>query len=199
VTDIPVDVLDTCASTQSAAAARLEAGADLVAVAARHQVDGRGREGRLWQEPPAPGEALLLSVALRGPFPTSVLEGLPRHVGSAVRRALCAAAPIPVERLGWKEPNDLIDEASGAKVGGILIDAQTVGDEVTQVVIGIGANLSGAPFRTSDGRQATTLTAMSWGTPLLDVAELRERVAADVAKVVLAGGGSYASRATVAE
>ncbi|MCW2959763.1 MAG: bifunctional biotin--[acetyl-CoA-carboxylase] synthetase/biotin operon repressor [Thermoleophilia bacterium] len=194
-----VDVLDRCDSTQAEVHRRLDAapaGRDAIAVSANHQSAGQGREGRSWVEP-ADGPALLVSIGVPGPLPISILQDLPRHVGGVVRRELCAAAPVSIERLGWKEPNDLIDEASGAKVGGIVVDARTNGDVVDRLVVGIGANVGGLPFRTEDGRQATSLVAMSWGEPEIDLGAVRIAVAARVVQLLREGPVDQASRATV--
>lgn len=146
--------LGACQSTQDEVRARL-GGADagtVVAVRARSQAAGRGREGRSWEDPP--GDALLLSVGVQGPLPVDSLVDLPRRLGSAL------LAAFAVDGLAWKEPNDLVAEAGGAKVAGILVDARTVGDQVEQVVVGLGCNVTGGPFTTSDGRAATSLEAL---------------------------------------
>ena len=148
--------LDVCDSTQDEVADRLtdaDAG-DVVAVSADSQRMGRGRDQRVWQDPP--GDALMLSVGRRGPLPVSVLEDLPRRVAQSLLSL--------GDQLHWKAPNDLVDSA-GAKVGGILVDARTVGTEVEQVIVGVGLNLGGEPFETADGRAATTLEALGIARP----------------------------------
>ncbi len=123
-----------------------------IAVRARSQRAGRGRQGRRWQDPP--GDALLLSVGVRG-APLGVLDELPRRVVDELLACTSGA-----DRLAWKAPNDVVARASGAKVAGVLVDARTTGDRVDEVLIGIGCNVTGDPFRAVDGRDATTLAAL---------------------------------------
>ncbi len=170
--DITLVELDRCPSTQDEVLARLadtEPGT-LVAVRARSQQDGRGREGRAWQDPP--GAALLLSVGVRGPLDITVLEALPARLGMALLELLA-----PDGQLQWKAPNDLVASFGGAKVAGILVDARTVGIHVEHVVVGFGCNVAGPAFTTADGRDASTLEAV--GAPTGD--GLAERVAAVIA------------------
>lgn len=163
--------VDVCDSTQDEVRARLADAdpGDIVAVSADSQRGGRGREGRTWEDPP--GEALMLSVGRLGPLPVSVLEGLPRRVADALLEL--------DERLHWKEPNDIVD-ATGAKVAGILVDARTTDDRVDQVIVGLGVNVGGPAFTTSDGRPATTLAAVGVRADRLRE-ELPARIAATVA------------------
>lgn len=164
--------LDACASTQDEARALLEAGSEAVAVSARSQRDGRGREGRAWQDPP--GEALLLSVARRGPLPVSVLEDLPRRVATALLAAIGDGADDE-HGVVWKAPNDLVAASDAAKVGGILVDARTVGDAVGSIIVGVGVNVAGPAFTTRDGRGATSLE-QALGRPVDRARLLREFV-----------------------
>jgi BirA family biotin operon repressor/biotin-[acetyl-CoA-carboxylase] ligase len=147
--------LEACDSTQDEVRARLTSvdPGSVVAVSADSQRAGRGREGRAWQDPP--GAGLMLSVGRRGPLPLSVLEELPRRVADAVLEAVDAGRRHVV----WKAPNDLVSAAGGAKVGGILVDARTTGEQVDQVIVGIGLNVDGPAFTTADGRAATSLAA----------------------------------------
>ncbi len=168
--EVSVVELATCQSTQDEVFARLEAAApgEVVAVRAAVQRAGRGREGRAWQDPP--GEALLLSVGVRGPLDVTVLDALPARLGQALLEMLA-----PDGQLRWKPPNDLVASAGGAKVAGILVDARTVGTHVQHVVVGFGCNLRGSAFTTSDGRAATSLEAI--GAPLDSTEQLAREAA----------------------
>lgn len=150
--------LAECGSTQDEVVARLEAVAPrtLVAVRADSQLQGRGREGRIWQD--GSGSALLLSVGVRGPLPTSLLEDLPRRVVASLVDAVATQAPSAREHLAWQAPNDIVDAMSGAKVAGVLVDVRSLGGSVERIVVGIGCNVDGSPFATADGRAATTLS-----------------------------------------
>ncbi len=165
-----VEVLDTCRSTQDEVLTRLrdtEPGT-IIAIRALSQQAGRGREGRAWQDPP--GDALLLSVGVRGPLDITVLDALPARLGLALLEELA-----PHGQLRWKAPNDLVASVDGAKVAGILVDARTVGAAVDHVVVGLGCNLTGPRFTTADGRDAASLEATGAGGG--DPDALAERIA----------------------
>jgi BirA family biotin operon repressor/biotin-[acetyl-CoA-carboxylase] ligase len=103
------------------------------AVLADVQTQGRGRFSRRWVA--APGTSLLLSVILRGEaVPLGPLSAVAAGLG--VRAAVTRLAPIDCA-LKW--PNDVL--ASGRKLGGILVELRTTGQEAT-AVIGVGLNLS---------------------------------------------------------
>lgn len=107
----------------------------------------------------------MLSVGRRGPIDAAVLEQLTQRVAGVVRELLAQAAGLDPDALGWKAPNDLVDPVSGAKLAGILVDVRSSGGVVEQLVVGVGANLLGAPFTTSDGRQATSVEALAEAQP----------------------------------
>lgn len=176
--DITIVALDACDSTQDEVRERLAHAApgSVVAVSAASQRAGRGREGRVWQDPP--GNALMLSVGRRGPLPVSVLEDLPQRVVRALVELVGGGG-----RVAWKAPNDLVAASGGAKLGGVLVDVRTVGEIVEFVSVGIGINLDAEPFRTSDGRDATSLAALD-----IDVgpfAAFGDDVASSVARLLV--------------
>ncbi len=105
-------------------------------LAVEWQSSGRGRMGRSWHS--ALGNALTFSLLWRFERGLAALSGLSLAAGVAAIRALRAIG-INNARLKW--PNDVLD-ANGAKLAGILIEAQ--GDMLgpSAVVIGIGINLS---------------------------------------------------------
>ena len=112
------------------------------------QRSGRGREGRTWHDPP--GSAAMFSLAVALPR-IDADEHLARRVAEQARDALVAAgAPAPEVR----EPNDLYID--GRKVGGVLVDAQTIEGSLHWVIAGVGINLTGEPFD-ADGRSATSV------------------------------------------
>jgi BirA family biotin operon repressor/biotin-[acetyl-CoA-carboxylase] ligase len=161
--------LDVVGSTQDEVRERLARAApgEVVAVRARSQRSGRGREGRTWQDPP--GGSLLLSVGVRG-VPVDVLDELPRRIAAALLDAVSPAGAV-----AWKAPNDLVCAASGAKVAGVLVDARTSASVVDEVIVGVGCNVTGPAFDTPDGRRATSLQQLG---ARLDEALVVERLAA---------------------
>lgn len=165
MSSIEMIALDACESTQDEVRAQLADAAPgtAIAVRAREQVAGRGREGRGWQNPP--GTALLMSIGMRGPLPVRVLQELPLRVAGVVLDVLEQLAPGARGVISWKAPNDLVAAVDGAKVAGILVDARTTGDAVEQLIVGIGLNLDGAAFQTGDGRTATSVAQLTGHAP----------------------------------
>jgi BirA family transcriptional regulator, biotin operon repressor / biotin---[acetyl-CoA-carboxylase] ligase len=114
--------------------ARRAAPAGLVAVA-DHQTAGRGRLDRRWESPP--GANLLASVLLR-----PACEGRDVHLcAGAVALAgadACRAVARVEPALKW--PNDLL--LDGAKLAGVLAEAEFAGSSLSAVVVGIGINVA---------------------------------------------------------
>jgi BirA family transcriptional regulator, biotin operon repressor / biotin---[acetyl-CoA-carboxylase] ligase len=99
------------------------------------QTGGRGRLGRTWQSPT--GANLMLSTVLRpalGPQSVALV-----CLGAAV--AVCDAVGLPLQ-VKW--PNDILEQG-GAKVGGILAEAEFSRGKVVYLVVGIGLNCESAP------------------------------------------------------
>lgn len=97
-----------------------------------HQVAGRGRAGRPWQD--AAGKAVLCSVLLRPP-PRAPQQQLSLVVGLAVAEAIEACLTGARVRAGVKWPNDVL--LRERKVAGVLLEAAG-----GTVVCGIGVNVS---------------------------------------------------------
>ena len=115
---------DTLGSTNAEALARGRAGerGPLWITAAR-QTAGRGRRGNAWVSEPG---NLYASLLLTDAAPAAHLPELCFVVALAVRDAVCGGAPRsfrPKLKLKW--PNDLL--LDGAKLAGILIEAESVG------------------------------------------------------------------------
>ncbi len=114
--------------------ARHGAPAGLVAVA-DHQTAGRGRLDRRWESPPRAN--LLASVLLRPTFggeDVYLCAGAVALAGSDACREVAGVEPV----LKW--PNDLLFE--GAKLAGVLAEAEFAGPTLTAVVVGIGINVA---------------------------------------------------------
>lgn len=172
VTDITVIELSVVDSTQDEVRSRLVGAAphEVVAVSARSQRAGRGREGRTWQDPP--GSALLLSIGVRGPADPGMLDQLPGDLA----RIVVACIGVPAT---WREPNDIVDD-TGAKIGGVLVDARTTGMLVDEVIAGIGLNVTGPAFETADRRAATSIEQCTGAA--VDEAALRSSLVEAVGK-----------------
>jgi BirA family transcriptional regulator, biotin operon repressor / biotin---[acetyl-CoA-carboxylase] ligase len=133
--DFQLELLDTCASTNTLLLERARAGAPSgSAIACELQSAGRGRRGNRWQS--GLGGGLTFSLLWRFRQGAAGLAGLSLAAGVAVARAL---ASLDIEGVQLKWPNDLLH--AGRKLGGILIELQGDAAGPSAAVIGIGVNL----------------------------------------------------------
>jgi BirA family biotin operon repressor/biotin-[acetyl-CoA-carboxylase] ligase len=118
---------------------------------ADEQVNGRGRDGRIWVSPPGNLYASTL-VRLRAADPFA--PGLALIAGISLQEVAAAYAPAQTPMLKW--PNDLM--VDGAKLAGILLER-----ERELVVAGFGVNLAHHP----DGleRAVTSLSVLNGSAP----------------------------------
>lgn len=131
---------DTLGSTNAEALALARAGerGPLWVTAAR-QTAGRGRRGNAWT---SESGNLFASLLLADAAPAAHLSELCFVVALAVRDAVAEAAPALAGLLKLKWPNDLL--LDGAKLAGILIEAESIGDR-SIMVAGIGVNCAHHP------------------------------------------------------
>jgi BirA family biotin operon repressor/biotin-[acetyl-CoA-carboxylase] ligase len=131
-------------STSTALTALAEAGEpEGLALVARRQTGGRGRDGRRWESPEG---NLYLSVLLRPAGAAREAAQWSLLAGVALAEAAAATDPEPLAlRLKW--PNDLLRH--GAKVGGILAEIALAHGhseaKLAWLVLGFGVNLAVAP------------------------------------------------------
>lgn len=126
--------LAECGSTNDEAARLARAGARHgTVVIAEAQKAGRGRDGRVWTSPPG---GLYMSAVLRPPLPLVDVPPMTLAIGigvcDAVRRAGAAAV------LKW--PNDVL--VGGSKLAGVLVEAQSQGNRLDSVIVGVGVNVT---------------------------------------------------------
>jgi len=124
-------ILDEVASTQEEAVRRA-GGRPGLAVIARRQVGGRGRQGRPWHD--SGGRSLSMSMAVSSRLPAA---GLSLAVGLGI---IDACESLGVRGLGLKWPNDVVEAEScapGRKLAGVLIE---VSHGLT--VVGVGLNVA---------------------------------------------------------
>jgi len=164
-----IHAFDDLDSTQTVLHELARAGAsEGTVVTARHQREGRGRQGRRWWD--SPGDALLLSALLRPAVPSARLPELSLVAASAVSDALEQAARVGAH---VRPPNDVL--IAGRKVSGILPDATSYADgRVGYVALGIGINVNQVEFPADVAERATSLR-LATGRPH-DVGELRQAV-----------------------
>jgi BirA family biotin operon repressor/biotin-[acetyl-CoA-carboxylase] ligase len=145
---------DSVGSTSTEAARAAQAG-DVgdVWFAALRQTEGRGRRGRQWETPHGNLAASLLVVPDCDPAIAATLGFV---AGIALNRTLASLVPGATVKLGidgaegqggariaLKWPNDVL--ADGAKLAGILLEAQKRPDGRMAIVIGMGVNVVSAP------------------------------------------------------
>lgn len=144
---------DSVGSTSNEAASAAQAG-DVgdVWFCALQQTAGRGRRGRPWQSPHGNLAASLLIVPDADPAISATLGFV---AGVALNRALSQIVPaaqlktgidgadLAQGRIALKWPNDVL--ADGAKLAGILLEAQKRPDGGMAIVIGFGVNVVEAP------------------------------------------------------
>jgi BirA family transcriptional regulator, biotin operon repressor / biotin---[acetyl-CoA-carboxylase] ligase len=144
---------DEIGSTSTEAARAAESGdVGEVWFASLKQTAGRGRRGRAWETPSGNLAASLMIVPDCDP---SIAATLGFVAGVALNRALAATLPRGVvktgldgaeggdHRIALKWPNDLL--ADGAKLAGMLLEAQKRPDGRHALVIGVGVNVVSAP------------------------------------------------------
>jgi BirA family biotin operon repressor/biotin-[acetyl-CoA-carboxylase] ligase len=145
---------DSIGST-STEAARAAAAGDTgdVWFCALRQTEGRGRRGRAWETASGNLAASLLVVPDCDPSITATLGFV---AGVAMNRALRQIVPDATlkqgidgadgqggGRIALKWPNDVL--ADGAKLSGILLEAQKRPDGSMAIVVGMGVNIVAAP------------------------------------------------------
>ncbi|MDB5530147.1 MAG: biotin--[acetyl-CoA-carboxylase] ligase [Devosia sp.] len=148
---------DTIGSTNTEALEAAAAGnAGGIWFVTRQQTAGRGRRGRQWTSPVGNLAATLLIVPDSDPTLAATLGFV---AGVSMNRALSSILPGGVVKLGidgadglsggkrariaLKWPNDVL--ADGAKLAGILLEAQKLNDGRHAIAIGFGVNAVAAP------------------------------------------------------
>lgn len=101
-----------------------------------HQTRGRGQRGNTWES--GRGENLTFSILLRPKF-LEVRDQFRLSMAVALGIAEGLAAFVP-SGLTVKWPNDVLIE--GKKVGGILIENQSQGAQLSVSIVGIGINVN---------------------------------------------------------
>ncbi len=111
-----------------------------LAILARQQSGGRGRDGRVWASPPG---NLYVSLLLRPGGPARDAGRWALLAGLVMAEGLAPFAADPAAlRLKW--PNDVL--LGDAKLAGVLCEsAATAEGELDWFIMGIGANLAAPP------------------------------------------------------
>jgi BirA family biotin operon repressor/biotin-[acetyl-CoA-carboxylase] ligase len=126
-------VLNEVGSTNAVAKQHvLEGEGEGLVVVADKQTRGQGRHDRVWVSPKG---SLYLSIVLKPRINESLSPLLGLLMGCASATAIMKLGVIPV-RLKW--PNDIL--VGQRKIGGILSELVTQGEQVKGVVLGVGIN-----------------------------------------------------------
>jgi len=140
----------TLESTMVTAREMAEKGApEGTVIIADQQTHGRGRNGRTWESPQG---GLYLSLILRPNIQASEAHKLIFLSGVAAAQAL---GELTKRRIEIKWPNDLI--YTGRKIGGLLCEASSLGEEIKFAVLGIGINTNISHFPSEIEGTATSL------------------------------------------
>jgi BirA family biotin operon repressor/biotin-[acetyl-CoA-carboxylase] ligase len=121
-----------------------------IAIIARGQTAGRGRQGRAWTSPP--GEGLYLSLILRPRIKADSAAVITLGAAVAVAETLIRDVQLQVD-IKW--PNDVL--ASGRKVCGILVETAIEKDHLLYAVMGIGVNVAQRDFPDEIRDSATSI------------------------------------------
>ncbi len=128
---------DSIGSTNEEGLARARAGEQgALWLVTDHQVSGRGRRNRAWISPRGNLAASVLEVIEIAPAQAATL-------GFAAGVALAEALRSFFVQAELKWPNDVL--LRGAKLSGILLEAESLSQGRMAVVTGIGVNIVGAP------------------------------------------------------
>lgn len=128
-------------------------------VIADEQLAGRGRLGRTWIAPAH--SSILMSLILRPALAPHQLARVTMAVALGACAGIRAATSLDAQ-IKW--PNDIL--LSGKKCAGILAEAQSVGDQVEYVIVGLGVNVNFSAAAVADIRPAATTLADELGKPL---------------------------------
>ncbi|GJD43062.1 Bifunctional ligase/repressor BirA [Methylobacterium cerastii] len=168
-------VHDRLGSTNTEALDQARAGATgPLWVAAHAQEAGRGRRGNAWASVPGNLTASVLW-PVAGVEPERV-AGLGFVAGVALVETLEAVCgPGSAGTFGLKWPNDVL--AGGAKLAGILLEAETLPGGRRAVAIGFGVNVAGVPEAFSSS--AASLAGLGYpGDAGMVLADLTNKLAA---------------------
>lgn len=101
---------------------------------AEMQSAGRGRRGRTWVA--TPYRNVMLSAAWHFEVPAARLAGLSLAAAVATLHAL---QDYGVDDVGLKWPNDIVWQ--GKKLGGLLVETRSAGQQSTLAIVGLGINV----------------------------------------------------------
>ena len=130
---------------------------------AEYQTSGRGRRGRVWQNPL--GATISMSLRWKVCAGMGSLEGLSLVVGLAVLQGLQACG---AESLKLKWPNDILWQSKTGlhKLSGILLELYGDPSDQCEIIIGVGVNVALSQQQLNDIDQPVTDMQRICGYPV---------------------------------
>lgn len=130
------------------------------------QTTGRGRLGRMWLAPAR--SSILMSAILRPPVSLASLTRVTMAASLAARAAIHLETGLET-LIKW--PNDIL--VNGKKCGGVLAEANTTGNELEYVILGMGINVNFAAASVPGIPTTATTLADELGHPAERIALVR--------------------------
>jgi BirA family biotin operon repressor/biotin-[acetyl-CoA-carboxylase] ligase len=148
-----------------------------------NQTAGRGRYGKDWHSPP--GSGLCVSMSYTCARKPENLAALTLAIGLGTIEAL-RVCDVPGVMLKW--PNDLV--LGDGKLGGILTEAKSHGQEVDSIVTGVGLNIDVGKTFDDELGPGRTLAAVDLKSCCTDL-PTRERLTAQLMNETYATFAEY--------
>ena len=117
---------------------------------ANNQTKGRGTKNRIWYT--ESGKNLTFTILL---YPTCSMEHLTGLTTKIAQCIIKAVNDLYGYNLEIKNPNDIMYQ--GKKLGGILTETATIGNDISYLLIGIGININQEVFDKEIENTATSL------------------------------------------
>jgi BirA family biotin operon repressor/biotin-[acetyl-CoA-carboxylase] ligase len=118
--------------------------ADGTVVIAEHQTQGKGQRGAVWQA--APKLNLTFSIIY---YPAHFAVSKQFQLTQAISLGVHDFLLTYCKQVNIKWPNDLF--VSGKKIGGLLIENTIKGENIVQVIVGVGININQKKFNLPKG------------------------------------------------
>lgn len=141
-----LDVVDSTNRYVRDEACRLKTdarGAEIIAVTAKAQTEGRGQRGNRWFS--QPGENMLLSIFVEPHFLAPARQFV---LSQAIALAVCDTMLQYGIKVKLKWPNDIY--VGKGKLAGILVELDYESDYIAKAIIGVGLNVNQIEFAPID-------------------------------------------------
>ncbi len=142
-----------------------------VLVTARHQTRGRGRKGRAWEG--ESGVNVYCSIGLRHGQDVSMEEAASFMARGALAVLDALRGRCPGVSFRMKYPNDIHAKtpAGWAKISGILVEHEYLGQRLQTTVVGIGVNVAQTTFAETITQPCTSLALLGVHADVTDIVQ----------------------------